>query len=163
MWGTLNGLLKPRFYKLDKFVDQNPSFTIEKKGRKTFIVFNEDTSLKQIQGLLEWLWKLKFEFTFHDTIYPTISDPGAYFSYSTKKSIGKDHWSMTLGNHGWTGGIYQIRKTTVNQQVYNLFMRKKLKEVGITDVAFFSHYNRESPERSRIKDQEILQMHTQIK
>jgi hypothetical protein len=80
-----------------------------------------------------------------------------------KRVLAKDHWSMTLGNHGWTGGIYQIRKTTVNQQVYNLFMRKKLKEVGITDVAFFSHYNRESPERSRIKDQEILQMHTQIK
>ena len=40
----------------------------------------------EILKILEILHEEKLALTFHDTVHPMLSDPGAYFSYSTEKS-----------------------------------------------------------------------------
>ena len=124
-----------------------------------FVVFPETVTRQEISTLLEELRSAALEIAFHDTIHPTLSDPGAYFSYSTRKTINKDHWSMTYGNHGWSGGIFHIRQETLCQQIFNLVSKGKLDRIQITEVCFFSGYAVEDSEKSKVKDNTIFQMH----
>lgn len=144
---------------ISKYVDANPRMQIEKIDEVVFIKFDSTFSKNEMRELLDKLWDYQFDIAFHDNIHPTISDPGAYFSYSTEKSLGPEYWSMTYGNHGWSGGIYHIKKTTVYQQVYNLVYKSELDKIQITYVNFFSHYDIQATEKSIQKDQEIFAMH----
>jgi hypothetical protein len=58
---------------------------------------------------MDVLLKQEVEFAFFDATYAPSSDSGAYFSYSPSNSV----WRMTFGNHGWSGGIYEIETTAV--------------------------------------------------
>jgi hypothetical protein len=69
---------------------------------------------------------------------------------------------MTYGNHGWSGGIYNIKTETVSQQIYNLVSNGALNKIQITDVRFFSHYKIEEKQKSDKKNDEIYFMHTPI-
>jgi hypothetical protein len=144
---------------LTKFVELNPSFELVNKGNISFITIGKKVETEDIQLLLEKLWIEKCEITFHDTIHPTLSDPGAYFSYSTEKSEKKNVWSMTYGNHGWSGGIYHLNEKTVAKQITNLIHETSMNEIQITDVCFFSHYELKDKESSTKKDYEIFEMH----
>jgi len=146
--------------KIERYIKSNPKMSIKKDGKMIFINFNKQITKNEISQLLEELWINKFEIAFHDTIHPTISDPGAYFNYSTDQTINEEYWSMTFGNHGWSGGIYHLRKETVNQQIYNLIKKENLDKIKITEVNFFSNYEIKSKEESIKKDKEILSMHT---
>jgi len=75
------------------------------------------TSISKLDDLFEILEKHKFKFDLFDLQYPQISDEGAYFSYTFDKV-----WKMTLGNHGWSGGIYTIDKNVIINQLTNLIM-----------------------------------------
>ncbi len=101
----------------------------------------------------------KYQIAFHDNVHPTLSDPGAYFSYSTEKSVDDKHWSMTYGNHGWSGGIYQIRDFILAKQIISLIKKEELSRVQISEVIFFSHYDLKSQEDSKKKGSEIEEMH----
>jgi len=142
-------------------VDSNPKLDFEQTDKRAFIKFKLEITKGELQELLELLWKYNFEIAFHDTVHPTISEPGAFFSYSTEKNIGQAYWSMTFGNHGWSGGIYHLKKETVSQQIYNLIQKRKLDKIQITDVHFFSHYDIESEAKSKEKNDEIFSMHSQ--
>ena len=148
---------------LTKFIELNPSFKLVNKEGISFITIKKIVKTEDIQLLLEKLWLEKFELTFHDTIHPTLSDPGAYFSYSTEKSRNKNVWSMTYGNHGWSGGIYHINEKTLAKQITNLIHKTSMNEIQITDACFFSHYELENEEKSIKKDNEIFEMHNKTK
>ena len=117
--------------KEEKYLESNSKFIIRKTGKTKFIKFIKQMTKNEISELLGELRKNKFEIAFHDTEYPK-SDDGAYFSYSIKKTIGKEYWSMTYGNDGWSGGIYHLRKETIVQQIFNLANKGKLAEIQIT-------------------------------
>jgi hypothetical protein len=144
---------------LTKFIELNPNFKLLKKGRTSYIQINKKTKIEDVEQLLEILWNDKSEITFHDIIHPTLSDPGAYFSYSTEKSENKKVWSMTYGNHGWSGGIYHLSEKTLAKQITNLIHKTPMNEIQITDVCFFSHYEIKDRESSLKKDSEIFEMH----
>lgn len=144
----------------ERFIELNPNFNLAQKNNVSFINININVKLEDIELLLEKLWYEKFEITFHDTIYPTLTDPGAYFSYSTKGSENNSFWSMTYGNHGWSGGIYNIKKRTVAKQISNLIQTKSINKIQITNVTFFSSYEIKDEESSIKKDFEIFEMHS---
>lgn len=144
---------------LTKFIKLNKDFKLLNKGETTFISINKTVNTEDIILLLEKLRKEKFEITFHDTLHPTISDPGAYFSYSTENTENENIWSMTYGNHGWSGGIYHINQKTLAKQITNLIHKTPMTEIQITDVCFFSDYPVKDAESSAKKDSEIFQMH----
>ena len=98
------------------------------------------------------------EFAFYDERYPSASDPGAYFSYSSPKAPpGK--WRMTFGNHGWSGGIYEIDDNTVCSQLLDLVTSPLLKSIDLDRVCFFSHYQLESASQSNAMNQKRLEIH----
>ena len=145
--------------RLTKFIELNPIFKLLNKGGISYIQINKEVKIAEIEQLLKILWNEKFEITFHDTIHPTLSDPGAYFSYSTEKSENKNVWSMTYGNHGWSGGIYHLNEKTLAKQIANLIHKTSMNEIQITDVCFFSHYEVKDRESSVKKNSEIFEMH----
>ena len=139
--------------------EQSPSIHLEERNNNLYVRFEKNISDDEIISLIDFLWNNEFEIDFHDTIHPTISDPGAYFSYSTQQSPGINFWSMTYGNHGWSGGIYHIGKITLAKQIGNLIRHSKIEEVQITGVVFFSQYPIKSKTKSESKNNEISKIH----
>lgn len=88
--------------------------------------------------LLVFLKSHKLSIEFFDCLYPSPSDPGAYFSYSSLKN----NWEMTLGNHGWSGGIYKIDEKTLAKQIFNLNKIEQLKSLKILHKSNFEHYSK---------------------
>ena len=96
-------------------------------------------NLDEVQNLLSEIRTDTAEFCFHDPLYPSPSDPGAYLSYSAKLA-NDGYWQLTLGNHGWSGGIYIIPSQVVELQISNLIKKGLLESISTENVSFFSHY-----------------------
>src|SRR5690606_4017750 len=111
---------------------------------KTIILKPE--SIHLIETLLNIFENYHSEFEFYDVKYPSPSDPGAYFSYSFFFSEKK--WKMTLGNHGWSGGIYTIENDNLLSQISDLIKSEKKIELKLSGVTFFSEYEEVSEEKN---------------
>ncbi len=161
MFEKLKEIFSSKNSRVKKYVETNPNLEFENDGNIVFVKFNRQITKNEIGELIEKLWENQFKISFHDTLYPFSggSDPGAYFSYSTEKTIGKGYWSMTLGNHGWSGGIYHLRRETIIQQIYNLVSSGEMNKIQITEVYFGSHYKLESKQRSIETNKEIMSKH----
>ena len=99
------------------------------------------------------------EFALYDESYPSPSDPGAYFSYSPNSAQGV--WRMTLGNHGWSGGIYEIEERTICCQLKNLISKRRIDSIQIDKVCFFSHYQLEGSSSSSKMNTTLMAIHAQ--
>jgi len=119
------------------------------------VIFDEGLSEKTFSLFLAAMMKGGLEFGLYDALYPSLSDPGAYLSYRPSNGT----WKMTLGNHGWSGGIYDIEPSTICSQLKNLHDKGLLKGLGLDGVCFFSHYALESQEKSRAMNERLRQIH----
>jgi hypothetical protein len=130
------------------------------EGRRNVrcIASASDVSVSTLEQLLRVMKENGQEFAFYDEDYPSPSDPGAYFSYSPKNSA-QGVWRMTLGNHGWSGGIYEIEERTICCQLKNLVSRKRLDSIQIDNVCFFSHYQLEEDSSSSKMNTKIMTIH----
>ena len=125
-----------------KEINRLGEFEVSKVYDKESIVFKDSVTYKNLNELIKILSINNIAFAFHDSLYPTISDPGAYLDYSQEKNNNKGYWSMTLGNHGWTGGIYSISNEIVAGQLYSLISKRLLSSIKIEGAKIFSHYNK---------------------
>jgi|APCry1669192647_1035423.scaffolds.fasta_scaffold63981_1 hypothetical protein len=123
------------------------------------IKFDSSISENNLIQFLKRIKDKKMEFEFYDEFYLSPSDPGAYISYSSKKIKVGDKWQMTLGNHGWSGGIYLIEESTLIKQLMNLIRNNAL-EINVDGVCFFSHYTVKPESKSLEMEKEILKIHT---
>ena len=142
-----------------QFMNLNQDFSHFEENGTEYISIKKSAKLELICSLLEVVRTEKLEIAFHDTIHPTISDPGAYFSYSTQKTSSQDVWSMTYGNHGWSGGIYHIKTKTLAKQIWNLIQNDKIDRIQVTNVVFFNNMDLKSEQESNKKDHELSLMH----
>lgn len=133
-----------KFKKLGILVD-------EKKVTLDFI------SISKLDDLFEIFEKHKFKFDLFDRKYPQISDEGAYFSYSFDKV-----WKMTLGNHGWSGGIYTIDKTVIVNQLTSLIMLENKIELEIQNANFFRHFTEKSNSENFEMNKKLEEIHKQF-
>lgn len=92
---------------LEKDIERINGVNLVKYSKDRYVRIQSNVKSDELLQLLRTLEKHKNPFYFHDPLYPSISDPGGYFSYSQEGSNSKAYWSMTLGNHGWSGGIYK--------------------------------------------------------
>lgn len=120
------------------------------------VVFDEDLSENSLALFLAGMMESGLEFSFYDPLFPSPSDPGAYMSYRP----GGSTWKMTLGNHGWSGGIYEIEPATIRRQLKNLHDKGLLAGLRLDRVCFFSHYAMESQENSRAMNERLSQIHS---
>ena len=144
--------------KLEQFITNNSNFELVIQENTLFVKISKSATVNEVKSIIQILKSNKYEIAFHDTIHSTLSDPGAYFSYSTKKTKN-GYWSMTCGNHGWAGGIYHIKDETIINQIYNLIQKSAFDQIQITNVVFFNHFKTESKDKSIKKDNELLIMH----
>tara|TARA_Y100001978_G_C23645455_1_gene410520 strand:- start:691 stop:1140 length:450 start_codon:yes stop_codon:yes gene_type:complete len=126
----------------------------------TYIKVSSQFDIDKLQGLIRFLSKKNIDFAIYDEFYPSMSDPGAYISYSNLEKENTTKWKMTLGNHGWSGGIYEIDESTVLAQLKNLIKHNKLKEIKIVGVPFFRNYNLKDELASKKENELILTLHS---
>jgi hypothetical protein len=100
----------------------------------TTIIFDD------VLRLITILRRNKAKIAIYDSAYPSPSDLGAYMDYSLEKAVG-DTWNMTLGNHGWSGGIYRIDDETIAMQVNDLSNLGVLPQLDIENGKLFTHYD----------------------
>jgi hypothetical protein len=66
---------------------------------------------------------------------------------------------MTFGNHGWSGGIYEIDDRTICCQLKDLVTNKLIQHIKLDRVYFFSHYQLESASENRAMNNQLLAIH----
>ena len=130
-----------------------PEITSGPKGRQ--IVFAQGMHLDAFARLLQSLMDGGMEFAFYDSTYPSPSDPGAYFSYAPMNGV----WRMTLGNHGWSGGIYEIGAAVVANQLQSLCSKGILSAIELDGVHFCSHYQSESRSKNEAMNIKLGNLH----
>lgn len=126
-----------------------------REGPPRSIEVTELLSLTEAERLLHFLKQRQQRFALYDPLYP--SDPGAYFSYSPENAV-EGVWQMTLGNHGWSGGIYQIGEQTLCLQLSNLAAKRMLTTIEIEGVTLFS-YALESVSKNSEINQRLRELH----
>lgn len=129
------------------------AFYEDSNGRH--VAFAEGLPAQTFNAFLDAMMKDRLEFSLYDPRYPSPSDPGAYLSYSPQKG----RWRMTLGNHGWSGGIYDIEASVVARQLVSLYTAKQLSPLGLDNVCFFSQYEPESQERNKEMNNLLEHLH----
>ena len=144
---------------LKNLITSNPHLWLDSSEEGIFIKFDAGVTHAEINRLLATLMLSKAEFCLYDAHYPSPSDPGAYISYS-QEGADPNCWSMTLGNHGWSGGIYQIQDTVICNQLFHLLSSKAIDAVQLNKVSFFSHYKRLTPPENRLLNDLISKLHT---
>jgi hypothetical protein len=137
-------------------MDTIPGMEIRTDERIRHIAFQDGVPIGAFVSLLALLMQRGLEFAFYDPDYPSMSDPGAHFSYSPRN--GK--WRMTLGNHGWSGGIYEIDPSVLAGQLHDLYSKGLMKSLELERVAFFAHYQPESASNNKAMNKELRKLHS---
>src|SRR5690606_24975757 len=136
------------------------TFTIADRQGVEIVEISREATFDDITELLLVLRKHRIAFALYDPYYPSPSDPGAYLSYSQEKNKTPNAWSMTLGNHGWTGGIYTISENNIAVQIHHLVDSGEINSISINDVKIFSRYKKENAERNRDRNALISRIHS---
>lgn len=144
--------LKPA---LNSQVNKIAGLKIVQKSNSIAIAIDQNLQIETVRILLQILRENKVAFALYDSFYPSASDPGAYFDYSPEQNVDNSTWSMTLGNHGWTGGVYSIEENVIANQIHNLIKHKQIDSIRIDDVKIFSHYGKKIAELN-VKQNELI-------
>ncbi|MDO6472313.1 hypothetical protein [Maribacter sp. 1_MG-2023] len=148
--------IKSKRMTLTEFVKNNSGLTIE--GNKLLI--GDNFSLSDIPRLIQIFRTNNIEFGIHDIVHPSPTDPGAYIDYSLLMSESQDNWSMTMGNHAWSAGIYRIKESTIILQLENLIKNNKLSEIKVGNALFFSRKEVLEKSLSDEKNAELIILHS---
>ncbi|RZK56001.1 MAG: hypothetical protein EOO91_12960 [Pedobacter sp.] len=138
------------FYKIDGLSPLNAKV----------IEFNPNVTMDTILQLLSLLHQNRIAFSFYDALYPSVSDTGTYFDYQPTKNETAITFLMTLGNHGWSGGIYEISENTVATQIFNLIYQNHLQVISIDKVRLFTHHPLKDVAQNLKQNELICGLHT---
>jgi len=136
------------------------TFTIADRQGVEIVEISREATFDDITELLLVLRKHRIAFALYDPYYPSPSDPGAYIDYSQEKNEASNSWSMTLGNHGWTGGIYTISENNIALQIHHLVENGQINSISINEVKIFSHYEKQNSVRNREQNALIYRIHS---
>ena len=122
------------------------------------IILSLGISKSEIEIVLNTISEAKGIFEIYDSFYPSPSDPGAYISYANYDSC-KNTWEMTLGNHGWSGGVYCVENSVVVDQLLHISTKEKAIELITKGAVFFSHYEAEPEEKNTEMNLKLAEIH----
>lgn len=132
-----------------------PGVEVTTGARGRQIIFKDDLPSSAFVTFLESMMKDCIKFSFYDPMYPSPSDPGAYLSYSPTNGV----WRMTLGNHGWSGGIYEVEATAISSQLWSLYSKRALEPLHLENVGFASHYETEPQSKNEVMNRKLRELH----
>ncbi|UUC47156.1 hypothetical protein [Flavobacterium cerinum] len=132
-------------------------------GKDYTIKIDNQMSLEAITQLLKTLRKHKIAFSVHDRLLYSyeIGDPGAYVTYSQDKNDLEDCWSMTFGNHGWSGGTFTIEEKNIALQLFNLAQKEEIDSIRIGNVRLFN-YEKKNPDRNKNMNALLYTIHSNL-
>src|SRR5215216_3062032 len=78
--------------KLVEYIKQTPGLQLDVRHNETYFQLLKSFSTSKLPSLLKFLKDNGYEFAFYDELYPSPTDPGAYFSYSQEKVKGDGYW-----------------------------------------------------------------------
>lgn len=133
------------------------------RGAHRVIGLHKEVSHEVIAQLLALLRERQMSFSVYDPLYPSPSEPGAYMAYRPEPDTAAPAWSMTLGNHGWSGGIYTIKERNMVLQLGHLVRLGLIDSIGIDDVSFFAHYDKVYPDRNYNENARLVGLHGDIR
>ncbi|MCP4487626.1 MAG: hypothetical protein GY820_09975 [Gammaproteobacteria bacterium] len=113
---------------------------------------------EQVIALLNDFKESGVAFEIYDSFYPSPSDPGAYICY-LYQVINTETFGMTLGNHGWSGGIYQINEDVIVSQLLHIAKTRNGLKIEIEKASFFSHYEQESAPKNKKMNIKLSEIH----
>lgn len=129
------------------------------KSECQYVQFSTDLTYQDLESLIHFLRKHKIAFSFYDFLYPSISD-GTYLIYSQLNNDSEKHWNMTLDNHGWFGGVFQIEESIILKQLENLIKKNLIQDIQIERVVSFLHFKNAETNRNQFVNDRILEIHT---
>ncbi|MEO4006677.1 hypothetical protein [Flavobacterium sp. CAU 1735] len=141
------------------------AIAVKNQGDKHWIELNEQMNMETIQLLLKTLRTHKIPFSvFDEMIYSWDDDHdrGAYITYSQDQNDKENSWSMTLGNQGWSGGIYTITEQNIALQLWHLVQEKSIDSITIKNVAFFGHYDKEDLDSNQYMNTLLYSTHANL-
>lgn len=156
--GLFDFLKTPKTFETE--IEQLKDFAIVNRQNSKVIEIKKETTFENLVELLRVLRRNNIAFSFYDSYYPSPSDPGAYLDYSQEKNETENAWSMTLGNHGWTGGIYTIAENNITVQIHNLVKTSQIDSIRIDNVKIFSHYDKENADSNKNQNALIFGIHS---
>lgn len=145
-----------------KDIENLDGFKVSKVYDKESVVFTDSVTYLGVCELIKILSSYNIAFSFHDSLFPTWSDPGAYLDYSQEKNDKNGFWNMTLGNHGWSGGIYSFKNEIVANQLFSLISKKLLSSIQIEGAKIFSHYDMENDKKNEEMIARIDEVHSSL-
>ena len=131
---------------------------IDRKGEKVVKLFGKLTD-QDFRAFVTVLRNYNKSFSIYDGLYPSMSDPGAYISYSQEKNELDGYWSMTLGNHGWSGGLYHIEESIIINQLNSLRRKNMITEIQIDKGVFLSNFNNVGDDMNEEINKILRQLH----
>lgn len=155
--GLFDYLKTPKTFETE--IEQLKDFSVVNRQNSKVIEIKKETTFENLVELLRILRRNNIAFSFYDSYYPSPSDPGAYLGYSQEKNETDNAWSMTLGNHGWTGGIYTITENNITRQIHNLVKTNQIDSIRIDNVKIFSHYDKENVDSNKNQNALIFGIH----
>jgi len=155
--------------KIFEFLKQKPKFEEQISALNNIRISDDQTSIEigplaskiVILKMLNILRLHKIAFSLFDNLYPSKSDTGAYISYSQEQNDSENTWSMTLGNHGWSGGIYTIDDNNISIQIKNLISLNLMNRINISNVQFFK-YDKENIDNNLNQNSLIYGIHSNL-
>lgn len=145
---------------LETEIEKLEDFAVVTRQNSKVIEIKKETTFENIVELLRILKRNNIAFSFYDSYYPSPSDPGAYLDYSQEKNETESAWSMTLGNHGWSGGVYTITEKVIARQIYNLLENNQIDSIRIDNVKIFSHYDKKNSDYNKNENALIYGIHS---
>jgi hypothetical protein len=96
--------------------------------------------------------------SYFDDLYPSPSDPGAYFNFFHSNESETIYY-MSLGNHGWSGGIYLVDEEIMKKQLRNLIHHKLLKTIELTFELPMKYYSLKDSRSNSEMSQRLIDLH----
>jgi hypothetical protein len=122
------------------------------------IVLTKEAKPEEVVALLNDFKESGDAFEIYDSFYPSASDPGAYICYTYQGPIAKS-FDMTLGNHGWSGRIYQINEDVIVNQLLHIAKTQNGLKIEIEKAIFFTHYEQEPGPKSEKMNIRLTEIH----
>jgi len=112
---------------------------IDTEYKERGLVLPKPLNPTEANKIIDLIKSENWNFKIFDELYPSPSDLGGYLTYSRTKAADNDQWAMSIGNHGWGGGTYQIKETVIVQQICHLAQHGYITCIDLDDKPIMNY------------------------
>ena len=142
-----------------KMMQAAKGWTLTTKWERHLFELNYNPEFSDLDSLIFSSKYHNLGLSYFDDLYPSPSDPGAYFNFYPSNT-SESQYLMSLGNHGWSGGIYLIDEEIMKKQLHNLIKLKLLKAIELTFDLPMKYYSLEDEDSNSVMRLRLFNLHS---